>query len=269
MARAGERIGFNTSGTSGFDFAGHFTGNEMVRFAVNQQNGNFGMADGILGIAGIEFELTEDQCAQMDKGAAKRYGIVHIFTYLLNNCAGSRVRGISHNAGDVCGQIKLRGHQHCGSAHGEAGQQDGGIAAKAGSCILGPAFAVLPFLDAEGDDPAFALAVGALVHYQSVESHLPGQGMSTAAVPEGATAVTVKEDLQRSAVFQVIVAAVELCAVKGLNCDRLEGEFFHDLRSKVDVFGYLVVLAALQRVIWLGMLFGRGIKCGAENIVRD
>ncbi len=79
---------------------------------------------------------------------------------------------------------------------------------------MDPCQTVLTLFDAECDRVAAAAAMGSLIDYQCIKSHLSGQGMSSAAIPVGMAAVAVEKNLNRSVILRVVVSAIEGDAVR-------------------------------------------------------
>ena len=73
--------------------------------------------------------------------------------------------------------------------------------------------------------------------------------MSAAAVSKGTASVSVKQNFQRRIVLDMIVAPIELAAVKGGNCDRLKGNSFHDVADAADMLLKDLILRSFQGVI--------------------
>lgn len=81
-----------------------------------------------------------------------------------------------------------------------------------------------------------APAMSTLINHQGIETHFAGQGMAAAAIPVGMTPVTVKKDLNRSAVTYMIVTAVKLGAVKAFDGNFFKRDPLHDAADP----GYIV-----------------------------
>ena len=69
-------------------------------------------------------------------------------------------------------QVKVRGHQHRGGAHGDAHKEQRRLSPKAAHRLMAPIQTVVPLPDAEGDGLPLALAVAALVYQQGPQPFL-------------------------------------------------------------------------------------------------
>lgn len=92
----------------GIDLFTHAARDKKIRFTVDQQYGDFGVADGFDGTAVQQVEPPKDPCAKKNKRIGDSGRIVHFGTYLLNDCNGGRKRTVSDNAAHITWKFQIR-----------------------------------------------------------------------------------------------------------------------------------------------------------------
>ena len=269
MACIGEGVHLAGTGAGFGDQAAHFHGYQPVILAVDQQDGDPGIANRLQGGTGIQTEMAENQRTQPNEGISQFRRIAHILADFQNNISRGGVGGVGHDAGHIVGVSQFRTHQHGSRAHGNAVDDDGRLSAEAVIGVPDPAVEIFPLPDAEGDGGAAAVPVGPLVDHQGVESQLAAEEMAAGAIPEGGAAVAMAEDHQRRIVSEMIVPRPQGGSIRCSGRHILKGIPRHDARDPEDFFFNSLKLLAHQRFVWIIVLLRVGIEALAVAKIAD
>ena len=268
MSCIGENLHRNRGAAGDGDFLAHGPGNQSVVLPMDKQDGNLGMAYGILGGAICQAEPAPESGGQMEQGTEEHHGVVSVLADLFDDGCGGRVGGVCNDGTDRSGQIQFRSHQYRSCAHGQTRKDNGGIGESV-SCIICPGQAIHPFVDTEGDDCAIAIAVGTLVDDQRVVTQFPGQGMAAAAIPVRVTPVAVANNLDGCTVVQMIIPAMKFQTVMGPDADGFIRVLLHNMGHPVDMLPDCIVLGAVYFHIGSGMRIWVREKNLPVDVVRN
>ena len=199
----------------------HFRRDKAVGLPMDDQNGNLCLCNFSPGIGFPDVEMSENQSTQNHEGLGQPQWDGHGFCHMEDDLQGVGIGAVCNDAFDIGGKLLLGSHQHRGTAHGDAVEENGSIVAKLVIGPFHPPQQVLPLHQAEGDGAALALAVGALVDQQQIMAHLLAQLASAGKVRHPGAAVAVEADVQGRAVFNVIKAPRKDKSIVGLHGDDL------------------------------------------------
>ena len=225
MARAGDRQQPLGAGAGGVVFPAHGTGHEVVGLPVDEQDGDVrvGHRTAAVGVLGVK--AAEHQRPQPPDGVHRPHR--QAGQVLRQAAAGdlprAGVAAVRNDAPHAARQVQRTGHQHGGSPHRNAHQEQRRLRPEAPCRPPGPGPAVVALLHAHGDGVPAAGPVAALVGQQHVEAQALAQGIAAQAVPAGKPLVPVEDDGQRRAVGVVVIPSGQPHAVVRRDVDRLAG----------------------------------------------
>ena len=201
----------------------HIAGHEAVRLPVGEQHRHAALFQRLRRARRLRVEAPEDARAQPHEEVDGRDGQMALADDLFEDVARRGVAAVGDDAAHAGGQIERAGHQHRGRAHGDAVQiHRRGMIARLRP--LRPGEAVPPLVDAEGDGPAAALSVRALIDEDEPEPLRAVKRQNAAKIPRRRRTPAVKEQQKRLARLRAAHARVQPQAVEGSDLRFLKGQ---------------------------------------------